>query len=115
MMIGRAEIACPLFLRERIGADLIDARLDGREDKFVAELPMRYDFLVETYETERVKVVSVWSEFRDEDLAVRPRADDRRGRSVRVQMVHQRGSEDFWFRTILGLQWGDPALPAQDM
>ena len=30
---------------------------------------MRYDFLVETYETERIKVVSVWSEFRDEDLA----------------------------------------------
>jgi len=34
---------------------------------------MRYAFLVETYGTERVKVVSVWSEFRDEDLAVRPR------------------------------------------
>ena len=29
---------------------------------------MRYDFLVETYETERIKVVCVWSEFRDEDL-----------------------------------------------
>jgi hypothetical protein len=29
---------------------------------------MKYDFLVETYETERIKVVSVWSEFRDEDL-----------------------------------------------
>ena len=42
---------------------------------------MRYGFLAETYETERVKVVSVWSEFRDEDLPVRPRAGDRRGRS----------------------------------
>ena len=40
---------------------------------------MRYDFLVETYETERVKVVSVWSEFRDEDLAFRPNANDPRG------------------------------------
>ena len=29
---------------------------------------MRYEFLVETYETERIKVVSVWSEFRDHDL-----------------------------------------------
>ncbi len=28
---------------------------------------MRYDFLVETYETERIKVVSVWSIFRDSD------------------------------------------------
>ena len=31
---------------------------------------MKYDFLVETYETERVKVLSVWSEFKEEDLAV---------------------------------------------
>jgi hypothetical protein len=38
---------------------------------------MRYAFLVET---ERIKVVSVWSEFRDEDLRVRPRSDDARGR-----------------------------------
>jgi hypothetical protein len=35
---------------------------------------MRYDFLVETYATERLKVISVWSEFRDEDLPV-PTAD----------------------------------------
>ena len=34
---------------------------------------MTYDFLVETYETERIKVVSVWSEFKDDDLPVRPR------------------------------------------
>jgi hypothetical protein len=40
---------------------------------------MRYAFLVETYATERIKVVSVWSEFRDEDLRVRPRSDDARG------------------------------------
>ena len=33
---------------------------------------MRYLFLVDTYATERVKVVSVWSEFRDRDLALRP-------------------------------------------
>ena len=39
---------------------------------------MKYDFLVETYETERVKVVSVWSEFRDEDLEFRPNAKDPR-------------------------------------
>ncbi len=29
---------------------------------------MRYAFLVETYATERLKVLSVWSEFHDEDL-----------------------------------------------
>src|SRR5713226_8507438 len=75
---------------------------------------MRYEFLVETYETECVKVVSIWSEFRDEDLPVRPRGDDLRGRSVREQMVHQCVSEDLWFRTMLGIDVGAPPLPAQE-
>jgi uncharacterized damage-inducible protein DinB len=72
---------------------------------------MKYDFLIEAYETERVKVVSVWSEFKDEDLHVRPRNDDPRGRSVREQMVHQCVSEDIWFRTILGIDVNAPPLP----
>jgi uncharacterized damage-inducible protein DinB len=72
---------------------------------------MRYDFLIETYETERVKVLSVWSEFRDEDLGIRPRTGDPRGRSVREQMVHQCVSEDFWFRTMFGIDVGAPPLP----
>jgi uncharacterized damage-inducible protein DinB len=73
---------------------------------------MRYEFLVETYETERVKVLSVWSEFRDEDLVVRPRTGDPRGRSVREQMIHQCVSEDLWCRTMLGVDVGAPPLPA---
>jgi uncharacterized damage-inducible protein DinB len=72
---------------------------------------MKYNFLVETYETERVKVLNVWSEFRDEDLRVRPRKDDPRGRSVHEQMVHQCVSEDVWFRTMLGIDVGTPPLP----
>ena len=35
---------------------------------------MTYDFLIDTYATERVKVVSVWSEFTD--VAVRPLMQD---------------------------------------
>ncbi len=72
---------------------------------------MRYDFLVDTYETERIKVVSAWSEFRDEDLAARPRADDPRGRSVREQMVHQCVSENLWFVNMLGINVQAPPLP----
>jgi uncharacterized damage-inducible protein DinB len=72
---------------------------------------MRYGFLVETYETERVKVVSVWSEFRDSELEFRPKADDPRGRSVHEQMVHQCVSEDLWFRTMLKIDVGAPPLP----
>jgi uncharacterized damage-inducible protein DinB len=75
---------------------------------------VRYDFLVDTYATERIKVVSVWSEFGDEDLPVRPRPDDPRGRSVHEQMVHQCVSEDLWFRTMLGIDVGAPPLPKQE-
>jgi len=72
---------------------------------------MRYDFLVDTYATERVKVVSVWSEFRDDELPRRPHPEDPRGRSVHEQMVHQCVSEDLWFRTMLGIDVGAPPLP----
>jgi uncharacterized damage-inducible protein DinB len=75
---------------------------------------MRYAFLVETFATERVKVVSVWSEFRDTDLAVRPREGDPRGRSVLEQMVHQCVSEDLWFRNMLEIDVGAPPLPASE-
>ena len=76
---------------------------------------MRYAFLVETYATERVKVVSVWSEFRDGDLLMRPRQGDPRGRSVHEQMVHQCVSEDLWFRNMLGIDVGAPPLPKQEI
>jgi uncharacterized damage-inducible protein DinB len=75
---------------------------------------MRYEFLVETYATERIKVVSAWNEFRDEDLKVRPRAGDCRGRSVHEQMVHQCVSEDLWFRSMLHIDVGAPPLPKEE-
>src|SRR5260370_5162959 len=80
----------------------------------VTSAAMRYAFLVETYATERVKVVSVWSEFQDADLPVRPREGDRRGRSVHEQMVHQCVSEDLWFRNMLGIDVNAPPLPKQE-
>ena len=75
---------------------------------------MRYDFLIDSYDTERIKVLSVWSEFRDDDLAVRPKADDARGRSVHEHMVHQCVSEDAWFRNMLGIDVGAPPLPERE-
>ncbi len=75
---------------------------------------MKYDFLVETYATERIKVVSVWSEFRDDELPARPRGGDPRGRSVHEQMVHQCVSENLWFCNMLGIDVGAPPLPAQE-
>ncbi len=75
---------------------------------------MTYDFLVETYETERVKIVSMWSEFGDEDMHRRLRDGDPRGRSVHEQMVHQCVSEDLWFRNMLGIDVSAPPLPEKE-
>jgi uncharacterized damage-inducible protein DinB len=75
---------------------------------------MKYDFLIDSYDTERLKVLSVWSEFRDDDLSVRPKPDDPRGRSVHEQLVHQCVSEDTWFRTMLGIDVGAPPLPERE-
>ena len=85
-----------------------------RGDVFLDQL-MKYDFLIDTYDTERLKVLSVWSEFRDEDLAVRPKPDDPRGRSIHEQMVHQCVSEDTWFRNMLGIDVGAPPLPEREI
>ena len=75
---------------------------------------MRYQFLVDTYETERLKVLSVWSMFHDGDLPVRPHATDTRGRNALEQMIHQCVSRDLWFRTMLGVDVGAPPLPEQE-
>jgi uncharacterized damage-inducible protein DinB len=76
---------------------------------------MRYDFLTESYETERIKVISAWSMFTDDDIPVRPHPTDTRGRSVHEHMVHQCVSEDIWFRTMLGIDVGAPPLPKEEV
>ena len=75
---------------------------------------MRYSFLVDTYETERLKVLGVWSMFDDADLPVRPHPVDRRGRNLHEQMVHQCVSENLWFKNMLGIDVGAPPLPATE-
>ena len=75
---------------------------------------MKYDFLIDAYESERVKVLSVWSEFKDEDLPLRPLQGDPRGRSVCEQMVHQCVSEDAWFRSMLDIDVNSAPLPRQE-
>jgi uncharacterized damage-inducible protein DinB len=57
-------------------------------------------------------VLSVWSEFHDDDLHVRPKQDDPRGRSVLEHLVHQCVSENNWFRGMLGIDVGAPPLPS---
>ncbi len=75
---------------------------------------MRYDFLAETYATERIKVLSVWSEVQDSDMSFRPKHDDPRGRSFLEQMVHQCVSENLWFMSMLKIDVAAPPLPKQE-
>ncbi len=75
---------------------------------------MRYQFLVDTYDTERIKVLGVWSEFADQDLGSRPHTQDCRGRSVHEHMVHQCVSENLWFINMLGIDVGARPLPSEE-
>ncbi len=75
---------------------------------------MSYQFLIDTYETEIQKVLSMWAMFDDADLGVRPHASDPRGRSVLEHMVHQSVSENLWFKTMLGIDVADNPLPGEE-
>ena len=75
---------------------------------------MGFDFLTATYRTERLKVLSVWAAFRDEDLRFRPHPEDHRGRSVLEQMIHQCASEDGWFKNMLGIDVTPSPLPGSE-
>lgn len=88
--------------------------MSPRRDILRVGSAVRYDFLIETYETERLKVIGAWSMFRDEDLPARPSATDPRGRSFHEHLVHQCVSEDTWFRTMLGIDVGAPPLPQNE-
>ena len=71
----------------------------------------RYDFLLETYETERIKTLSIWSQVSDSDLHFRPQP---RARTPLEHMVHQCVSEDTWFKNMLGIALAQPALPTAE-
>lgn len=72
----------------------------------------RYLFLVDTYATEILKVLSVWAMAGDADLDVRPRPGDPRGRTLREHMIHQCQSENGWFASMLGIAAPGDVLPA---
>jgi uncharacterized damage-inducible protein DinB len=72
---------------------------------------MQFDFLLDTYETERLKTLSVWSVFTDADMEFRPAP---RIRTPHEHMVHQCVSEDAWMKNMLGVDTGRAALPEKE-
>jgi uncharacterized damage-inducible protein DinB len=70
-----------------------------------------FSFFAETYDTERLKILSVWSQIPDDRMRFRPEA---RARSPLEHMVHQCMSEDGWMKNMLGIDVGLPVLPEQE-
>src|SRR5512142_2209745 len=70
-----------------------------------------YDFMVDTYETEGIKIASVWSQFADEEMEFRPAP---LSRTPHEQMVHQCVSENTWMTNMLGIDAGMPPLPTSE-
>ncbi|HEY7446625.1 MAG TPA: DinB family protein [Vicinamibacterales bacterium] len=72
---------------------------------------MSYIFLTDAYDTERLKTLSVWSEFSDADLGFRPAGY---ARTPLEHMVHQCVSEDTWMKTMFGMAGSRPAVPGEE-
>ena len=70
-----------------------------------------WSFFADSYDTERLKTLSVWSAFLDDDLRFRC-AD--RARTPLEHFVHQCTSEDGWMRNMLGIETKLPVLPAEE-
>ena len=75
---------------------------------------MEYSFLVDTYDTERIKTLSVWSMFMDSDLLIRLHPLDKRDRNPLEHMIHQCTSENKWFCNMFGIDVGAPPLPEKE-
>ena len=70
-----------------------------------------WSFFADSYDTERLKTLSVWSAFLDDDLRFRCAE---RARTPLEHFVHQCTSEDGWMRNMLGIESKLPVLPAEE-
>ena len=70
----------------------------------------RYSFLIDTYDTERLKILTAWSEVPDARIAERPAPQ---ARSPLEHMVHQCLSEDAWLKNLGIVIDGPPTPPVE--
>jgi uncharacterized damage-inducible protein DinB len=68
-----------------------------------------YTFLLDAYETEILKTISIWGAFPEHNMEWRPH---RRSRTVIEQFEHQLQSEGRWMTAMLGVETGEP-LPEE--
>lgn len=64
-----------------------------------------YGFLLDTYETEILKITGIWRAFPESMMGYKPHP---KSRSVIEQMEHQVQSEGRWMKMMLGIDTGDP-------
>lgn len=100
------------FVREALPHGQVYERGDVyMRQRLAPRAPHGFSFFADTYTTERLKTLSTWATFGDDELEVRVAPS---GRTPHEQMVHQCVSEDTWFRTMLGIETGLPALPVPE-
>lgn len=63
-----------------------------------------YSFLVDTYETEILKILGTWEAFPEDAMKFRPAE---KSRTVVEQFEHQVKSEGGWMRDMLGIDVGE--------
>jgi uncharacterized damage-inducible protein DinB len=83
-----------------------------RESEIPRAAELQFQHMLDTYASETNKVVSVWREFRDDDLAYRPHS---KSTTVGDILKHQLLSERRFFGEFLGVPEPAPAdvLPAE--
>ena len=69
-----------------------------------------FQFLIDTYETERLKTLSIWAAFTPKTWKIRPHTEDVRGRTPQEHFIHQCLSENGWMTNMLEIEAG-PVLP----
>ena len=69
-----------------------------------------YSFLVDTYETEILKITGTWEAFPEDTMNFRPAT---KSRTVLEQVEHQVKSEGGWMRDMLGIDVGE-ILPKEN-
>lgn len=69
----------------------------------------KYAFLIDTYESEILKITGTWDAFPEDAMKFRPAT---KSRTVLEQFEHQLKSEGGWMRDMLGIDVGE-ILPAE--
>ena len=65
-----------------------------------------FQFLIDTYDTERLKTLTVWAAFNPYTWKQRPNSEDPRGRTAQEQFIHQCLSEKTMDDKMLGIDCG---------